>query len=125
MRPISNFKFHVITSGKDDLNAAIKFIFEKPTPTYKGDLVKSWSIENDWFILHWFEYDTTNPFPVALDAASIIGVIDSWLQAHEPNDPLPDIDGSFSIGFEIVANHEKFQNYELFRVRSAWMVHHK
>lgn len=106
------------------MSAAINFILEKPTSTYKGDLVKAWSVEDDWFILHWHVDKNTHAFPIGLDSVGITSVVNSWLEEHEPNEPEPNIDGSVTIGFEILAGNNG-GHYELFRVRSAWMLHHK
>lgn len=131
---MSNFEVVVKGCTKRELGFALAIAVD-------GQLQR-WDEIDGWFVVGWAPPDNKcgNLFPGKLSADELAPIVARWLNDHPaPRSKYPDIDGSCSQGFELVAGYAGFEDagiakgelehragfYVEFAVRAIWAEHHK
>lgn len=116
---MSNFKFHFMGCSIESLAPAIKLAMAQ------NPIVTGWSEDEDWLVFHWHNDKDVTPLFLAMSWKPLQGIIEHWLEKKKPKEVEPNIDGSCSKGYEILADVRNGWSYEVFRIRPIWAHHHK
>lgn len=113
---MDNFKAHVRGCEADTLKLAVELAM--------GDqAIAHWGLDGEWLCFYWSQCAAAHPLPLPIKANAVIVMAAEWLLQRKPLDAEPDIDGSVSVGFELIVAED--HSYELFRVRPIWALHGK
>lgn len=124
LNPMDSFRVHVVACAPETLELAVALAMD-------GGTVQAWTVleskddGGEWLALHWATpQKSATAFPVPLGATVVLTLVSKWLEGRKPHAAAPDLDGSVSRGFELVAEKDGW-SYEQFRIRPIWAEHHK